>query len=221
MSRIILLLLLLYAWSCTDSRKNNAILEQAVEQRISILGSNYKYLVLSTNGHVGDYKSLLQTTSELFEQNDIAQLKSELTKWSNSLDVDLPTLNESTLKDDLNISLILLLDQMIIETLNSTTNFSEIDPVVFLEKENDSVAFFYVTLHAKDSLFKPEVLLELSTGTFPILVDEQTGMAHFTMRKSNKNENKQFKGSVSYMSGDNAIEIGTFEYPRELISESD
>jgi hypothetical protein len=222
MSRIIILLLIYLTFTgCTNSTTDNPILEQAIEHRVSALESNYKYQVLSYNGYVGDYKLILQSTQEQLEKKDIEALRDELAKWSSSLGVGLPTLNESTLKQDVNISLILLLDQLILETLKSTTHFSKIDPIVFLEQENDSIAFFYLTLHAKDSLFLPEVLLELSTGTFPIMVDEQTGLTRFTMRKSHKNEKKQFKGSVSYMNDENAIKIGDFEYPRDLIRARD
>jgi hypothetical protein len=176
---------------------------------------------LSTYGYIVDYRSLLQTTSKLFEQKDIAQLKSELDKWSNSLEVDLPTLNESNLKDDLNISLILLLDQMIIETLKSTTSFSQIDPIVFLERENDSIAFYHVALHSKDSLFLPEILLEFPSGNLPVLVDDKTGLAEFSIRKKNKNEKHQFKGSASYISGQHKIKIGEFDYPRQFMEQQD
>ncbi len=222
MNKVILLYLsFLLLAGCTERITNEAILKRAIEIRISTLEKNYKYQVLSAYGYLEDYNSFLMPLTELLASSDFNGLKGELTKWSNSMGVDLPKPNQSTVELDVNTSILLLLDNLIMKTLEFTVPFSEIDPIVFLEQENDSIASFYVALHAKDSLFLPEVLLELSTGTFPILVDERTGLATFTIRKSHKNDKKQFKGTVLFMSGENGIKIGEFQYPRELNKERD
>jgi hypothetical protein len=223
MNKFHLLLIAFIFFRCGGSitNKEDSSLSQIVDERIAALDNNFRYNVLASSKKLLDYNSILDLIKELKNKKETKKLNDELKFWADSLNIFIPEIRKSDFYKDLDIAMILLLDELIIRTLNSSSSFSELEPIVFLEQENDSVAFFYLTLHARDSLSLPEVLIELPTGTFPILVDEQTGLAHFSMRKKHSNDKKSFKGRIIFMKDMNTKTIKPFEYPRELIGERD
>ncbi|MGL1887968.1 MAG: hypothetical protein OCD76_15745 [Reichenbachiella sp.] len=214
MNKIITLFSILIFASCSDliSNRDDKSLAVIVENRIATLENNFRYYVLSNSNKILDYKSFISRIDELRQSKELEELNSEVAVWSDSLNIYLPKVSKEMLNKELDIVKILILDELIIRTLSSSINFSELEPVVFLEKENDSTAFFNVALHARDSLFLPEVLLELPTGTFNVLVDENTGLGVFSMGKKHKHEKKSFRGKVIYFSDKNTQQTKPFEY---------
>ena len=216
MNRITFLCLLIGSLSCDsqNTRQRTLELEKIAFERRKELSNNFKYKVLVDAGQLIDFELLESRLHKHINSRNLKILNKEFTALADSLKIIIPIIRGDKLLEDVYLSKILVADELISRTLNSTTSFSMISPEVIVEDENDSIVFYKIALHAHDELFGPKVFLNLSTGEFPIFVDELTGFARFEMRKKDKMERKSFTGRIVYQNFLDEEKIVEFEYPK-------
>jgi hypothetical protein len=213
MNRLEYLIIFVFLLGCSESTTTNDELTKAINERLKILDGHFLHQVLISNNKTINHNNLIQTLDSLYQTDQLSSVDEISNNYiSTVIDYKLTDISN---KNELLITELLLLDDLINRANRKKMNFRDIKPIVTIDREDDNKVYYNVLLHANDSSFHPAYSLTLPTGTFNILVDE-LGIGHFSMDKQYVNKIKTLKGQVSIpITMDERINL-KFQYPESI-----